>query len=150
MFFLSGANPFRYSLDGDVITIHPKPDTTLDDGFKIYYWALSTDMSDDTHYPFTGSTTRDPFLADFEEDLLEYYKFRAKQVMGYAGQAEEAKQAFIDRAAFAKKQLKDRPDIATEAHMRPKSYLQHYRHGFGTTVKRGLGSRAMGLRGGRR
>lgn len=146
----SSASPFRYFINGNVITIHPKPDTTLADAFKLYYFARSTNMSDSTHYPFTGSTTRDPFLVDFEEDIIEYYKYRAKQIMGYDGQAREAKESFIGRAQYAKTQLQDRPDIATEAHVRPVANLQHYKHAFGTTVKRGLGSSSGGLRGGRR
>lgn len=127
----SSGSPFRYSIDGDVITVHPKPDTSYTDGFKLYHYGISQDMAAAT-YPFTGSTTRYPFLADFEEDLLDYYKYRAKQIMGYGAQAEEAKAIFVSKTTLAKAQLKSRPDLTQEAHMRPKGGHMHYRHAFGT------------------
>ena len=116
----ASGNPQYYSIDGDVITVYPKPDTSYASGFKLYHFEISADMAA-TYYPFSGSATvRYPFLVNYEEDLLDYYKYRTKQIMGYASQAEEAFAMFNAKAQKAKAELKTRTDL-TDARARPQT-----------------------------
>lgn len=104
-------NPQRYSIDGDIITVHPKPDTSYTSGLKLYHFKVSVDMGTG-YYPFSGSASvRYPFLVNYEEDLIDYYKYRAKQIMGYASQAQEALTMFTNKALKAKSELKTRTDF---------------------------------------
>ena len=120
-------SPKRYAIDGDVITVHPKVETGGENKFRLYHYAISTDMSAAGHYPFTGSTTRYPFLAKYEENLVQYYISRAKKVMGYGDEAVADMQVFVAMAEQAKAELRKRPDIARDAHIRPRTQMQHYR-----------------------
>ena len=107
----SSSSPEFYSIDGDVITVYPKPDTSYTSGFELYHFKTSVDMTAGT-YPFSGSAAvRYPFLVNFEEDLLDYYKYRAKQIMGYDAKAEEALMMFNAKALKAKTELKTRTDL---------------------------------------
>lgn len=113
-------NPQYYSIDGDVITVYPKPDTSYASGFELYHFKISVDMAAG-YYPFSGSASvQYPFLINYEEDLLDYYKYRAKQIMGYASQAEEALTMFTNKALKAKTELKTRSDL-TDARVRPQT-----------------------------
>jgi len=110
----------------DEITVYPKPLTAVSNGFKLYHFKISTDMSAGAYYPFSGSlTVRYPFLANYEEDLLDYYKYRSKQIMGYGQQAQEALEMFTTKALKAKAELKTRTDL-TDARATPQT---RYRKG---------------------
>lgn len=107
----SSGTPQYYSIDGDEITVYPKPSVSYASGFKLYHFKVSQDMVAG-YYPFSGSATvQYPFLINFEEDLIDYYKYRAKQIMGYAQQAEEALTMFTNKALKAKTELKTRTDL---------------------------------------
>ncbi len=107
----SAGTPQYYSIDGDEITVYPKPLTSYTNGFKLYHFKIAQDMIAG-YYPFSGSATvRYPFLVNFEEDLIDYYKYRVKQIMGYPDQAEEAMTKFVAKADKAKAELKTRTDL---------------------------------------
>lgn len=115
----AAGSPGYYSIDGDEITVYPKPNTSYSSGFKLYHFKISVDM-ESGFYPFSGTATvRYPFLVNFEEDLLDYYKYRAKLIMGFGADAQEALNMFILKAEKAKTELRSRPDIVTDAYAKP-------------------------------
>jgi len=116
----AAGNPEYYSIDGDEITVYPKPDTSYTNGFKLYHFKVSQDMVAG-YSPFSGSATRYPFLINYEEDLIDYYKYRAKEIMNYPVDATTALTIFIGKAAKAKTELQARPDVATSAFAKPKT-----------------------------
>lgn len=111
---VSSGNPEYYSIDGDEILVYPKPDTAYTNGFKLYHFKVSKDM-EAGFYLFSGSDTlRYPFLVNYEEDLIDYYKYRAKQIMGYGSDAQEALTMFNAKASKARLELKTRIDLADD------------------------------------
>ena len=117
----SAGNPEYYSIDGDEITVYPKPATSYTNGFKLYHFKISQDMATG-YYPFSGSASvRYSFLVNFEEDIIDYYKYRAKEIMGYPIDAQTALNIFIAKAGKAKIELQGRPDVATDAFAKPKT-----------------------------
>lgn len=54
-----------------VMGAHPKPSTATPD-YVVHYLGRGTDMSDDTHYPWTGSTTNLVHLEPFHPALAYY------------------------------------------------------------------------------
>lgn len=54
-----------------VLGAHPKPETTTPD-YVVNYLGRGTDMSDDTHYPWTGTTTNLVHLEPFHPALAYY------------------------------------------------------------------------------
>ncbi len=117
----AAGNPEYYSIDGDEITVYPKPNTSYTNGFKLYHFKISQDMVSG-YYPFSGSSTvHYPFLVNYEEDLTDYYKYRAKEIMGYPVDAQNALNIFLAKAAKAKTELQSRPDVATDAFAKPRT-----------------------------
>jgi len=105
--------PRRYSLDGDIITLNPKASSTYagTNYLKLFYFKRSIDMSDDSHYPFSGSTTQYPHLAAYEETLVDYVRYRVKKILKKDASAEEAKTMFYSKCTDIKTKLKYRPDL---------------------------------------
>lgn len=107
----AAGNPQHYTIEGDEITVYPKPAISYSNAFKLYHYKISQDMVSG-YYPFSGSASvHYPFLVNYEEDLVDYYKYRAKQIMGYAQQAEESLQMFTTKALKAGADLKTRTDF---------------------------------------
>lgn len=74
-------DPQEYSIDGDVVTIRPAPDTSLTDGFWIYYGAAPTAMSAAASYPFSGSTTHYTHLDVFDDAILAYAEWQLQKML---------------------------------------------------------------------
>ncbi len=72
-------DPLDCSIDGDIITVVPKPDTTLADGFKIYYGKKPTPMSAGGHYSFSGTTTELSNLSVFDDAIIEYALWKLRK-----------------------------------------------------------------------
>lgn len=113
----SAGTPLRFSIDGDIITLHPKANSTYagDNYLRLFYYAHSIDMSASGHYPFTGSTTKHyPHLAEYEETLIDYVRWKTKQMLKKNADAEEAKTMFYAKCADIKVKLKSRPDLTSQ------------------------------------
>lgn len=108
------ALPTRYTIEGNIINIHPNASDTYagTDYLKLYYYARSLDMDDDDDYPFSSSkTVQYPHLADYEEILIDYVRYKALWMYGDRASAEEAKSMFVTRTLEAKQKMLYRPDL---------------------------------------
>lgn len=110
----TSSNPLRYSIDGDILLIHP-PSSAIYAGtnyLKLFYYARSVDMTNGSSYPFSGSLTLEyTHLADYEEDLILYVKYKVKPLFKKMQDAEEAKEMFYAKCADVKVKLLARPDL---------------------------------------
>lgn len=111
----SSDDPLRYSLEGDILTVHPKPDTTLADGFKLYYGQKSTKMSLDTHYPFVGTTTERPHLSIFDDSILKYVKWKLEQMVNKDSNVNFNEQTYIKERDEKKKLFNRRLDVSASS-----------------------------------
>ena len=78
---LGDGTPARYSIDGDILTISPPPETTLADGFWLYYGQRPTQMSSGDHYPFSGTTTEFTHLSLFDMAIILYAKWKIEPML---------------------------------------------------------------------
>lgn len=124
--------PLRYYIEGDRIGLDPKPSSTYagTNYVKVFYYKRSADMSADTHYPFSGSTTEYPHLADYEEVLFDWVKYRVKQIAGKNGDALEAKTIFYNKSLKIKQELLYRPDLIPNFRMKGTGNLTHFKEAF--------------------
>ncbi len=108
--------PQRFSLNGDILTLHPKASSTYagSNYLKLFHYARSTDMSASGHYPFSGSTTQYSHLAQYEETLVDYVCYKAKKMIDKNSDAEEARTMFYVKCGKIKQELQYRPDLISE------------------------------------
>lgn len=126
----SASDTIRYYWeDGDTIGLFYTPSTAVTGGLKVYYYAMPSDMSSATDYPFTGNV-RSTRLGNYEKALLVYYEYRALGILGYKDDATNKQREFYLLADKAKADLQARVDLAQEASLKPRTYLRYYRGAF--------------------
>ena len=110
-------SPLYFWIEGNEIGLHPKPDTTtlLDTGVRVYHYAQSTNMDGGTKYPFSGSTTQYPHLAQYDETIVDGVRYKVKQILNKAQEAEEPKALFFAKCEKIKQELLSRPDLVKDS-----------------------------------
>jgi len=107
----SSGTPRYYAIEGDVVTIVDKPDTSLSNGFWIYYAKKPTDMTSDTHYPFSGSTTEYSYLSIFDMAICKYAKWQLAPMLSKEFNADVARKEYLSERLEKKTLLYRRKDI---------------------------------------
>ena len=69
---LDSDDPEDYAISGDALTIVPKPDTDLTDGFKVYFGQAPDYMSANGDYPFVGDSTELTHLRIFDMVIIKF------------------------------------------------------------------------------
>ena len=117
---LSSDDPQDYSIDGDILTIVPKPDTSLSNGFWLYYGKKPTPMTLSTHYPFSGTTTEFTHLTIFDDAVLSYVKWKIQPMLN----KDTAQDFIVEKQAYEAEReekfkiFKRRLDIAHSSDLR--------------------------------
>lgn len=63
-------DPLYYAKEGKYLLVHPTPDTTLSNGFWLYFIENTRDMTSDGHYPF-GYDTEIPEYKILDDAIIE-------------------------------------------------------------------------------
>lgn len=92
---VGSGNPLYYTIDGDIITVHPTPNTTLSSGFWLYYGKKPTPMTADGHYPFSGSTTELTHVSIFDMAILMYAKWKIEPMINKDQDANLSMQEYL-------------------------------------------------------
>lgn len=115
---LGSDDPQEYSIDGDIITVIPPPDTSLTGGFKLYYIKKATDMSADAHYPFTGSSVEMTQTDIFDDVIVKFLRWKVEPMLSKENNLDLTEGAY-ERELEKKIALYNRrPDIAAFAEQR--------------------------------
>ena len=69
-------SPWRYIIEGDTLSIDPKPSASLTNGFWAFYIKKPTDMTQGSHYPFSGTTTEIASLSVFDDAIIDYVRWK--------------------------------------------------------------------------
>lgn len=101
-----------YSQDGDTLRVFYTPTFSKTNGFWLYYYATSSDMTAATDYPFTGNSTHSTRLSPYEKNLLVYYEYRALGIMGYKDDALKKEQEWYQLCEKGRSELDTRRDLA--------------------------------------
>lgn len=110
-------DPIRYFTDGDKITFHPKPDTSLANGFRVYYIRDTVDMVNSSDYPFSGSTEV-PRLRVLDEAIIDYVRSKLMLPLGKDAQGIVTEEVFLKTLQRQTMLLNRRPDIMSNPEMR--------------------------------
>ncbi len=111
---LAANRPLNYSIDGDALTIVPKPNTALTDGFLMYYGANPKDMTASGHFPFVGTTTERPSLVVFDDAIISYVQWKTKPMINKKADQEQARQEYFQIRQEKYDAWRRRPDVQAE------------------------------------
>jgi len=106
----SVTQPQYYYLDGDNIVLYPPADTARDNALMLKHLKASTPMSNDNHYPFTGTTTEITAFKPMEEAIVAFVKWQIEPSYGKVSDTDLGEQRFNSEVRKAKRKIKRRPD----------------------------------------
>ena len=109
---LGEGDPIYYSLDSNIITLTPTPDTTQSNGLWLYYGAKSIDMTSDSHYPFVGGPIEMTHLSIFDYSIIAFARWRILPMLNKNVDAQALYKEYLTEREIKMKQLYRRPDIA--------------------------------------
>ncbi len=109
---LSNGSPLDYSIDADILTISPPPETTLTEGFWLYYGKKPTPMTNGAHYPFSGTTIEFTHLSIFDYAIVLYAKWKISPVLNKKEDANLSMQEYMNEREEKMNLLYRRLDIA--------------------------------------
>jgi len=114
----SSADPLDYIIENDNLIVEPPPATALTNGFKMFFYQKSPDMTDDSHFPF-GEAVEISRLAILSESILLYWKWKAFKIIGkkedvVALASQEYKAEWQEKKLL----LARRPDISKDKNAR--------------------------------
>ena len=117
----SSASPIYYYLEANTISFYPAPETSLDDGFKAYFYRKASPMSSGGHYAFEGSTEI-PSLIIFDTSFQKYLEWRVSKILGKDPTIQTAyEQEYIRDRSINLALLNRRPDIVNSKKARMKT-----------------------------
>jgi hypothetical protein len=92
---MDSGTPRYYSIDGDILTVVPKPLTAVVDGFWLYYGKKPIDMAGGDTFPFTGSAVEMPHLSIFDFALMYYAKWKLDPILNKDADANLSMQEYL-------------------------------------------------------
>ena len=109
----SSTDPMRYFIEGDILTIHRTPDTTLADGFHFFFFQKPIPMTVGTHFPF-GNTVEISRLSFLSETINLGWVYRALKIIRKKDSPEIAiaKKEYDDDIIIKTALLKRRSDVS--------------------------------------
>ena len=115
---LGSGDPLYYSIDSDIVTLSPTPDTTLASGLWLYYASVPSQMEKDSHYPFSGSTTELTHLSIFDYSIIAFARWRILPMVSKDAIADKLYQEYVTEREIKMGMLYRRSDISNTAEMR--------------------------------
>lgn len=109
---LSAGSPQDYTIDADILTVVPKPETAVTEGFWLYYGKVANPMSAEAHYPFSGSTTEFTHLRIFDMAIVLYAKKTIEPMLSKEADANLSLQEYLNEREIKMNMLYRRKDIA--------------------------------------
>lgn len=103
--------PYRYVPESNVLTIHPKANASLTNGFWAYYIKRAVSMTQSIHYPFTGSTVEISSLIILDDAIIDYVRWKLSRPLGQEQKGVITEQDYRKNLSEKIMMLKRRPDI---------------------------------------
>lgn len=131
------SNPIRYFFKPDIFTVHPKPNASLVDGFRLYYIAKPPLMVNDGDFPF-GGTNEAASFEELDEAILAYINWKTRGILGKTENRSPSDKIFEDiyirRVEEAGQRINRRPDLQTSnqrsrMRIRGVGHGGHFHHG---------------------
>lgn len=115
---LAAGTPQYYFIEGDILTLSPKPSTAGTNYLWLYYAKKPTAMTQDTHFPFSGSTSEFTHLSIFDMAITKYVKWILDPVLNKDQEANLSYQEYVRERQEKFLMFSRRKDIAHDSDTR--------------------------------
>lgn len=104
--------PRYYYQNGNNLGMIPAHDTAIVEAFELWYGRKPAAMSNDNHYPFTGTTSQIARLEPLDDAILAYVEWQITKVLNKGQDAFRLKETQYERIVALKKlEINRRKDI---------------------------------------
>jgi hypothetical protein len=110
----SVAVPKYFWVDGDELGFYEKPSTSLANGGRIYHLKKSTPMTNNDHYPFTGSATEITAFRPLDDAIIAYVRWKVTPAFGQNTDQDLRELEFKKECRRGAMQVRRRPDLWAE------------------------------------
>lgn len=107
--------PEYYYIGGDEIGFYPQPSTSKALGARIYHLKKSNPMTNDAHYPFTGTTTEIGAFIPCDDAIISYVRWKLSPAFGAVSDVDLREREFINECRKAAMQVRRSPDIMNDS-----------------------------------
>jgi len=105
------AIPQWYWIEGDELGFYPKPSTSQASGARLFHLKKSTGMSNNDHYPFTGSGTEITAFIPLDDAIVAYAKWKLSPAVGAVTDSDLREREFLAECRKGAMQVRRRRDI---------------------------------------
>ncbi len=107
----SNGNPTQYFIEVNNIVLDQKPSETLTDGLWMPdYVKKPVDMTNDNHYPFSGSTIEYAFFEPLDDAIIAYVRWMLKHSVAADAKGIATQSEYQNLLGTQLKMVKRRPD----------------------------------------
>ena len=118
---LSVPVPQYYYIKGNTFGLEPAADTAQVNGIKLFHVKRAVDMTNEDHYPYSGSTTEITALLPLDEAIIAWCKWRIAPAYGTVTDVDLKEREFMTACNRAEKQIGATPDISMSSFNRMRS-----------------------------
>lgn len=111
----SVAIPQWYYIDGDDLGFYPPPSTSKTNGARLYHLKKATPMTNNDHYPWSGSTTEITAFLALDDALIAYVRWKLSPAMGQVSDVDLRHREFVQECSKAARQIKRRLDLVNDS-----------------------------------
>lgn len=103
--------PDYYYIKGNTLGFYPPPSTSKILGARLYHLKKSNPMSDDSHYPFSGTTTEITAFLPADDAIICYVRWKLNPAFGSVSDTDLRYREYINECKIASTQIRRSPDI---------------------------------------
>jgi len=108
----SAAIPQYYYIKGDELGFYPPPSTTKSLGCRLYHLKKGNAMTNDAHYPFSGSATEISAMLPLDDAIIAWCRFKLSPAYGAVTDVDIRYREFILECQKGSMQIRRCPDIS--------------------------------------
>lgn len=107
--------PDYYFINSDTLGFYPPPSTTKALGARLYHLKKANPMTNDAHYPFSGTTTEITAFSPLDDAILAWCRFKLSPAYGQASDVDIRYREYINECKIASMQIRRSPDLMNDS-----------------------------------
>jgi hypothetical protein len=104
--------PQYYYIKGNEIGFYPPPLTSKALGCRLYHLKIGNPMTQDSHFPFSGTTTEITAFRVLDDAIIAWIRFKLSPAYGQASDVDIRYREYINECKIASMQIRRSPDLS--------------------------------------
>lgn len=115
----SSALPEYYAIDNDDLLFYPPPASTASAAARIYHLKKAGALTNNDHYPFTGTAVELTSLLPADDAIIAYVRWKLAPAFGQVSDLDLREREYLNEVRKARAQIRRRPDAVKDIFNHP-------------------------------